>query len=83
MRTMREAIIDSRFPEFVIEFVNNVYPNKNYPTWVVNSLNSVEINLDNYLILYFHTSSQCLRFIAFYTFSILHSTNVLLNNTIF
>ncbi|XP_004929252.2 queuine tRNA-ribosyltransferase catalytic subunit [Bombyx mandarina] len=45
MRTMRENIENGTFPAFVQQFVNEVYPNGQYPTWVVNSLSSVGINL--------------------------------------
>lgn len=45
MRKMRENIENGTFPQFVNTFVNQVYSDGNYPTWVVNSLNSVGINL--------------------------------------
>lgn len=45
MRTMRENILKGTFPEFVKDFMSEVYPEKNYPTWIVNSLNSVGINI--------------------------------------
>lgn len=45
MNTMRNCIIDGTFPKFVVNFVNEVYPDKDYPPWVVNSLNSVGINV--------------------------------------
>ncbi|XP_049868109.1 queuine tRNA-ribosyltransferase catalytic subunit [Pectinophora gossypiella] len=45
MRTMRENIEKGTFPQFVHKFVNDLYPDGNYPNWVVNSLNSVGINI--------------------------------------
>ncbi|KOB75115.1 Queuine tRNA-ribosyltransferase [Operophtera brumata] len=45
MRTMRENIEKGTFPQFVRNFVYELYPDKKYPTWVVNSLSSVGINL--------------------------------------
>ncbi|CAG4968250.1 unnamed protein product [Colias eurytheme] len=45
MRTMRDNIEKGTFPEFVKNFVNELYPDKQFPTWVVNSLASVGINI--------------------------------------
>ncbi|GBP41091.1 Queuine tRNA-ribosyltransferase catalytic subunit [Eumeta japonica] len=45
MNTMRERIIDGSFPKFVTDFVNQVYPDRDYPSWVLNSLDSVGIKL--------------------------------------
>ncbi|XP_045767735.1 queuine tRNA-ribosyltransferase catalytic subunit isoform X1 [Maniola jurtina] len=45
MRTMRENIKQGTFPQFVKKFVNDLHPDKNYPSWVKNSLMSVGINL--------------------------------------
>lgn len=45
MRTMRENLQKGTFPEFVKDFMSEVYPNKDYPTWIVNSLKSVGINV--------------------------------------
>ncbi|CAG9567041.1 unnamed protein product [Danaus chrysippus] len=46
MRTMRENIEKGTFPEFVKQFMNEVYPQKTFPSWVVNSLSSVGISLE-------------------------------------
>ncbi|XP_059059318.1 queuine tRNA-ribosyltransferase catalytic subunit isoform X2 [Achroia grisella] len=45
MRTMREHIEKGTFPQFVEKFVNELYCDGNYPTWVINSLSSVGINI--------------------------------------
>lgn len=45
MRTMRDNIEKGTFPQFVKGFVSEMYPNKNYPTWIINSLNSVGIKI--------------------------------------
>lgn len=45
MRTMRENIESSTFPQFVIRFVNELYPNGNCPKWVTDALSSVGITL--------------------------------------
>ncbi|XP_050675521.1 queuine tRNA-ribosyltransferase catalytic subunit isoform X1 [Leptidea sinapis] len=45
MRTMRANIEKGTFPEFVKTFVDELYPNKDYPTWVINSLSSVGIKI--------------------------------------
>lgn len=53
MRTMRENITNGTFPKFVKGFVDEVYPDKNYPSWVVNSLQSVGINIIEAYFLFF------------------------------
>ncbi|KAI8427677.1 hypothetical protein MSG28_002141 [Choristoneura fumiferana] len=45
MRKMRKNIEDGTFPQFVKSFVKEVYPDSDYPTWVVNSLSSVGIDI--------------------------------------
>lgn len=45
MRTMRKNIEDGTFPQFVKSFVKEVYPESDYPPWVVNSLGSVGIDV--------------------------------------
>ncbi|KAM3959098.1 tRNA-guanine transglycosylase [Aphomia sociella] len=45
MRTMREHIEKGTFPDFVNNFVNELYSDGDYPKWVVDSLNSVGINI--------------------------------------
>ncbi|KAH7631195.1 queuine tRNA-ribosyltransferase [Sordaria sp. MPI-SDFR-AT-0083] len=42
----RDAIIADKFPAFVKEFFNNLYPDrKSYPSWAVNALKTVGIDL--------------------------------------
>lgn len=45
MRTMREAIINQTFPEFVQTFFARQFPNKDYPEWAVDALKEAGINL--------------------------------------
>ncbi|XP_045542305.1 queuine tRNA-ribosyltransferase catalytic subunit [Papilio machaon] len=45
MRTMRENIINGTFVQFVKAFMKEVYPDFNYPNWIINSLQSVGINI--------------------------------------
>ncbi|XP_013200537.1 queuine tRNA-ribosyltransferase catalytic subunit [Amyelois transitella] len=45
MKTMREHITNGTFPQFVQSFVDELYIEKNYPNWVVNSLKSVGIDI--------------------------------------
>ncbi|XP_046961779.1 queuine tRNA-ribosyltransferase catalytic subunit [Vanessa cardui] len=47
MRTMRKNIENGSFPQFVKEFFCEVYPDNNFPNWIVNSLHSVGINIIN------------------------------------
>ncbi|XP_026487463.1 queuine tRNA-ribosyltransferase catalytic subunit [Vanessa tameamea] len=47
MRTMRENIENGTFPKFVKDFFCEVYPDNNFPNWIVNSLHSVGINIIN------------------------------------
>lgn len=46
MRNMRDHIKNDTFDDFVKKFMYELYPNKDYPTWVTNSLASVNINLN-------------------------------------
>ncbi|CAD0196263.1 unnamed protein product [Chrysodeixis includens] len=45
MKSMRSHIENGTFPEFVKNFVSEYYPDGNYPSWVVNSLSKVGINV--------------------------------------
>ncbi|XP_026737791.1 queuine tRNA-ribosyltransferase catalytic subunit [Trichoplusia ni] len=45
MKSMRSHIENGTFPEFVKNFVSEYYPDGNYPSWVVNSLSTVGINI--------------------------------------
>jgi len=41
----RESIINNAFPEFVRKFFFNLYPKCNYPSWCIDALQSVNIQL--------------------------------------
>jgi len=45
MKGIRESIKVNKFPEFVQEFMTNIYPNKSYPQWCLDALQSVNIEL--------------------------------------
>ena len=45
MRNIRESIMEDRFPAFIKDFMLQVYPNKDYPDWLINSLASVNVQL--------------------------------------
>lgn len=46
MRNIRESIKEDKFPEFVKNFMSNLYPDKNFPNWVVDALKAVNILLE-------------------------------------
>lgn len=46
MKSIRDSIKENKFPEFVQNFMLNMYSDKNYPTWVIDSLRSVNIELN-------------------------------------
>ncbi|KAI1884329.1 hypothetical protein AGOR_G00225300 [Albula goreensis] len=47
MRSVRESIIEGRFPEFVRTFMKRMFPVEGtYPSWAVDALASVNITLD-------------------------------------
>lgn len=45
MKNIRDSIVAGKFPEFVGEFFAQLYPEKNYPQWVVDALRAVNISL--------------------------------------
>lgn len=45
MKLIRNSISEGRFPEFVSNFMLNLYPDKRYPNWVKDSLKAVNISL--------------------------------------
>ncbi|XP_063900490.1 queuine tRNA-ribosyltransferase catalytic subunit 1-like [Zophobas morio] len=45
MSRIRESIISDTFPEFVVQFMKDLYPNNKYPAWAVDALSSVNITL--------------------------------------
>lgn len=45
MRSIRESIVDGRFDEFVQEFMDLMFPQRNYPKWVCDALSAVNVEL--------------------------------------
>ncbi|CAH0557086.1 unnamed protein product [Brassicogethes aeneus] len=45
MKCIRDSIKENKFPQFVAEFMLGVYPDKDYPTWIRDSLAAVNISL--------------------------------------
>merc|ERR1719219_2691071 len=45
MKSVREAIKQDRYPQFIRQFAKNNYPDGNYPEWATNALKSVGVNL--------------------------------------
>ena len=45
MLSIHDSIVEGCFPQFVSDFMIRIYPNKNYPQWSVDALNSVNIEL--------------------------------------
>lgn len=45
MREIRQSIEEKRFPKYVQDYLLNVYPDKDYPLWVVDALKAVNIEL--------------------------------------
>lgn len=47
MKSIRDSIKMDKFPEFVKNFFNDLYPDKNFPNWAMDALASVEIFLND------------------------------------
>ncbi|XP_012524265.1 queuine tRNA-ribosyltransferase catalytic subunit isoform X2 [Monomorium pharaonis] len=45
MRDIRDSIKAQRFPKFIQNYMLTVYPNKDYPTWIINALEAVNVTL--------------------------------------
>jgi len=45
MSQARQSIIDAKFPDFVISFMVQQFPKREYPAWVLDALTSVDIYL--------------------------------------
>ncbi|KYN14248.1 putative queuine tRNA-ribosyltransferase [Trachymyrmex cornetzi] len=45
MRDIRDSIKEQRFPRFIQDYMLIVYPNKDYPTWIINALQAVNVTL--------------------------------------
>jgi hypothetical protein len=47
MKNIRTSIAEGRFPEFVRNYLDTLYPNKDVPKWVCNALAAVNIDLQD------------------------------------
>ncbi|XP_034192299.1 tRNA-guanine transglycosylase isoform X3 [Osmia lignaria lignaria] len=45
MQNIRQSINEQRFPEFIQEYMLNIYPDKKYPSWIIDVLKAVNVNL--------------------------------------
>ncbi|CAH1996162.1 unnamed protein product [Acanthoscelides obtectus] len=45
MKSIRDSVCEQQFPAFVQKFVFDLYPDKNYPSWVKDALTAVNIKL--------------------------------------
>ena len=46
MKSIRESICKGKFVEFIHDFMKKMYPDKNFPSWAVDALQSVDVNLN-------------------------------------
>lgn len=47
MRTVRQSIVEGRFPEFIQTFMKRMFSTRDqYPSWAVDALSSVNITLE-------------------------------------
>lgn len=45
MRDIQNSINEQKFPEFIRNFMKNLYSNDEYPQWIVDALKAVNIDL--------------------------------------
>ncbi|XP_070532409.1 queuine tRNA-ribosyltransferase catalytic subunit 1-like isoform X2 [Ptychodera flava] len=45
MRSIRESILEDRFPKFIKDFMKIVYPDEDYPQWIRDALAAVNVHL--------------------------------------
>lgn len=45
MENIRQSIKEQRFPKFIQQYMLDLYPNKEYPSWIVNALKAVNVTL--------------------------------------
>lgn len=45
MQDIRDSIKEQRFPRFIQEYMLAVYPDKDYPIWIINALEAVNVTL--------------------------------------
>ena len=46
MRSIHNSILEDKFPQFIKNFFSEMYPNKDYPHWAIEALESVNVKLD-------------------------------------
>ncbi|XP_022085150.1 queuine tRNA-ribosyltransferase catalytic subunit 1-like [Acanthaster planci] len=47
MRDIRQAILEDRYPAFIKDYMRTVYPSEDYPSWLRDSLASVNVDLNS------------------------------------
>ena len=47
MRSIQESITEGKFVEFIYNFMDTMYPSKDFPNWAVEALQSVNVNLND------------------------------------
>lgn len=47
MRSIQESITKGKFVEFIYNFMDTMYPEKNFPNWATEALQSVNVNLND------------------------------------
>ncbi|XP_053997736.1 queuine tRNA-ribosyltransferase catalytic subunit isoform X1 [Hylaeus anthracinus] len=45
MRDIRQSIKEQNFPRFIQQYMLDLYPNKEYPSWIINALEAVHVKL--------------------------------------
>ena len=45
MKSIRDSILEDKFPEFIRNFMNKIFPEKDFPKWVTDALASVNVTL--------------------------------------
>lgn len=45
MRSIRESIVAGKFVEFIYDFMDKMYPDKNFPKWAIDALKAVQVDL--------------------------------------
>lgn len=45
MRELRQSILEGKFPLFVQDFIQKMFPDGQYEQWIVDALQSVNISL--------------------------------------
>ncbi|GBM48320.1 Queuine tRNA-ribosyltransferase catalytic subunit 1 [Araneus ventricosus] len=45
LKSIRESILEDRFPQFIEDFMLKMFPSKDFPSWAVDALKAVNIHL--------------------------------------